>query len=70
LGCKGAIEAHDLRTWHAGRMTFIDFHFVVDGSTTVSTAHDICDRLEKAIKREIGESGLRFTSIPRQGQTF
>jgi cation diffusion facilitator family transporter len=53
---KGAIEAHDLRTRHAGRMTFVDFHLVVDGSTTVSTAHDICDRLEKAIKQEVGES--------------
>jgi cation diffusion facilitator family transporter len=53
---KGAIEAHDLRTRHAGRMTFVDFHLVVDGSTTVSAAHDICDRLERAIKQEIGES--------------
>jgi divalent metal cation (Fe/Co/Zn/Cd) transporter len=25
----GAIEAHDLRTRHAGRMMFIDFHLVV-----------------------------------------
>jgi divalent metal cation (Fe/Co/Zn/Cd) transporter len=53
---KGAIESHDLRTRHAGRMTFIDFHLVVDGNTTVSTAHDICDRLEKAIKEEVGEA--------------
>ncbi|MDB5583152.1 MAG: cation efflux protein [Bradyrhizobium sp.] len=53
---KGAIEAHDLRTRHAGRMTFVDFHLVVNGGTTVSTAHDICDRLERAIKEEIGES--------------
>ena len=37
-------------------MTFIDFHLVVAGSTTVSTAHDICDRLEKAIKEEVGEA--------------
>ena len=53
---KGAIEAHDIRTRHAGRMTFIDFHLVVDGITTVSNAHDICDRLEKAIKEEVGEA--------------
>jgi cation diffusion facilitator family transporter len=53
---EGAIEAHDLRTRHAGRMTFIDFHLVVDGNTSVSAAHDICDRLEKAIKQEIGDS--------------
>jgi len=51
----GAIEAHDLRTRRAGRMTFIDFHLVVSGATTVSAAHDICDNLERAIRQEIGE---------------
>ncbi len=40
---EGAIEAHDLRTRHAGRMMFIDFHLVVPGSMSVSPAHDICD---------------------------
>ena len=52
----GAIEAHDLRTRRAGSMTFIDFHLVVAGSTTVSAAHDICDKLETAIRQEIGEA--------------
>ena len=52
----GAIEAHDLRTRRAGSMTFIDFHLVVAGSTTVSAAHDICDNLEQAIRAEIGEA--------------
>jgi cation diffusion facilitator family transporter len=52
----GAIEAHDLRTRRAGSMTFIDFHLVVAGSTTVSAAHDICDTLERAIRDEIGEA--------------
>ena len=51
----GAIEAHDLRTRRAGRMTFIDFHLVVSGTTTVSAAHEICDNLERAIRQEIGE---------------
>jgi cation diffusion facilitator family transporter len=49
----GALEAHDLRTRHAGRMTFIDFHLVVPGHLPVSEAHDICDRLERALKTEI-----------------
>ncbi len=49
----GALEAHDLRTRHAGRMTFIDFHLVVPGQLPVSEAHDICDRLEKALKSQI-----------------
>lgn len=45
----GAIEAHDLRTRHAGVATFIDFHLVVSGETTVFQAHEICDRIEKAL---------------------
>ena len=51
-----AIEAHDLRTRHSGRMMFIDFHLVVAGSMTVSAAHDICDRLERAIKAEFPDA--------------
>jgi cation diffusion facilitator family transporter len=49
---EGAIEAHDLRTRHAGRMMFIDFHLVVTSTMTVSQAHDICDRLERAIRED------------------
>jgi cation diffusion facilitator family transporter len=49
----GAIEAHDVRTRHAGRRTFIDFHLVVPGTMTVSDAHDICDRIEKALLAEV-----------------
>lgn len=52
----GAIEAHDLRTRRAGSMTFIDFHLVVAGTTTVSAAHAICDNLEQAIRQEIGDA--------------
>jgi len=53
---EGAIEAHDLRTRHAGRMTFIDFHLVVPGTMSVTDAHDICDRLERALKDEIEDA--------------
>ncbi len=52
----GAIEAHDLRTRQAGRMTFVDFHLVVKGSMSVTEAHDICDRLERAIKAEVQDA--------------
>ena len=61
---EGAIEAHDLRTRRAGRMTFIDFHLVVSGSTTVSAAHDICDHLEVAIRQEIGEALITIQVEP------
>ncbi|WP_134680180.1 cation diffusion facilitator family transporter [Paracoccus ravus] len=52
----GALEAHDLRTRHAGPKTFIDFHLVVNGQTTVEQAHDICDRVEQALKRQLPEA--------------
>ena len=44
-----ALEAHDLRTRHAGQVTFIDFHLVVPGETTVEAAHELCDRIEAAL---------------------
>ena len=52
----GAIEAHDLRTRQAGRMTFVDFHLVVKGQMSVTEAHNICDRLERAIKAEVRDA--------------
>lgn len=52
----GALEAHDLRTRHAGKVTFIDFHLVVPGQTTVTEAHEICDRIELALKTEVPDS--------------
>lgn len=52
----GAQEAHDLRTRHAGVVTFIDFHLVVPGMTTVTEAHDICDRIERALKARVADA--------------
>ncbi|QJP16557.1 cation transporter [Starkeya sp. ORNL1] len=49
----GAIEAHDVRTRHAGRVIFVDFHLVVPGDMPVSEAHAICDRIEEALHREV-----------------
>lgn len=60
----GAIEVHDLRTRHAGRMTFIDFHLVIDGDTTVAAAHDICDRIETALKARLTEAQISIHVEP------
>lgn len=59
LQAAGAIEAHDLRTRHAGRLTFLEFHLVVPGTMPVQVAHDICDRIEAALKAEM--DGLMIT---------
>ncbi|MDA3920212.1 MAG: cation diffusion facilitator family transporter [Salinisphaera sp.] len=50
---EGAYQAHDLRTRHAGRQTFIEFHLVVSGDLPVRTAHGICDRLESALQKAV-----------------
>lgn len=49
----GAIEVHDLRTRIAGRVTFIEFHLVVAAEMTVGASHEICDRIEDALKTEL-----------------
>lgn len=50
----GAIEAHDLRIRQAGPASFLEFHLVVPGTMTVASAHEICDRIEAALKQELG----------------
>lgn len=50
---EGALEAHALRTRRAGPLTFIEFHLVVPGDLTVKAAHEICDRLEEALRAEV-----------------
>jgi cation diffusion facilitator family transporter len=52
---EGAIEAHDIRTRQAGKMTFIDFHLVVPGGMSVDEAHAICDRLEAKLREMVEE---------------
>lgn len=53
VSATGALEAHDVRTRHAGRASFVEFHLVVPGEWTVAKAHAVCDRIEAALKREL-----------------
>lgn len=61
---EGAIEAHDIRTRHSGRWTFVEFHLVVPGEMRVVEAHDICDRIEAALKAELGDSVIHIHVEP------
>ncbi len=53
LHATGALEAHDFRIRQAGPASFLEFHLVVPGGMTVAAAHDICDRIEAALKAEM-----------------
>ncbi len=61
---RGAIEAHDLRSRHAGRTTFLEFHLVVPGGMTVEAAHAICDRIEAALKAEFAPAVITIHVEP------
>ncbi|UBV44012.1 cation diffusion facilitator family transporter [Deinococcus taeanensis] len=63
---EGALEMHDLRTRHAGSVTFIEFHMVVPGSMTVAEAHAICDRLEDAIRAQSPQSSINIHVEPQE----
>ncbi|MGH6859589.1 MAG: cation diffusion facilitator family transporter [Phyllobacterium sp.] len=54
----GALEVHDLKTRIAGRMTFIEFHLVVQADMTVGDAHVICDRIEEALMQQIPDASV------------
>lgn len=60
----GAVEAHDLRTRHAGTATFVEFHLVVPGTMTVFAAHEICDRVEAAIAKAVPDTRVTIHVEP------
>lgn len=61
---EGAIEAHDLRMRQAGRRSFVEFHLVVPAEMRVADAHDICDRIEAALRAELGEATITIHVEP------
>ena len=61
---RGAIEAHDLRIRRAGSISFIEFHLVVPGVMTVHDAHEICDRVEHALRRQLGRAVIHIHVEP------
>lgn len=62
----GALEAHDVRTRMAGRVTFIDFHLVVPAQMSVINAHEICDRIERALKQAVGDALITIHVEPEE----
>ena len=60
----GAIEAHEVRVRTVGSMTFIDFPLVVPARIAVEEAHDICDRLENALRELVGAASITIHVEP------
>jgi len=62
----GALEAHDLRARTVGRTSFIEFHLVVPGRMSVSDAHEICDRVETALRAQVGRALIHIHIEPEE----
>ena len=65
---QGVLNVHDLKTRRAGAVAFIDFHVVVPASMSVGEAHEICDRLEDAIREAIPGATLGIHVEPESEQ--
>ncbi|HET9109694.1 MAG TPA: cation diffusion facilitator family transporter [Ktedonobacterales bacterium] len=60
------IEFHALRTRSSGARRFVSLHVLVPGSWTVQQGHDLCERIEMALHREMSETTV-FTHLePRE----
>ncbi len=61
---QGALQAHDLQSRHSGNMTFIEFHLIAPADMTVGESHQICDRIEDALRLEFGECRITIHVEP------
>jgi len=59
-----ASEVRDLRTRHAGRITFIDFSLRVPGTMTVDDSHALCDDIEEALRRDYPHASITIHVEP------
>lgn len=48
-----SLEIRNLRTRHAGPVSFIELNLIVPGRMTVAESHRICDRIEAAVAGEM-----------------
>ncbi|CZT35812.1 cation diffusion facilitator family transporter [Rhizobium sp. 9140] len=60
----GSLGVHDLKTRQAASVIFVDFHMVVPADMTVGAAHDICDRIEDAIRAVNGAAKIAIHIEP------
>ncbi len=62
----GALQAHDIRARSTARTTFIEFHLVVAGDMSVTRSHEVCDRIEAALKRDIPGASITIHVEPEE----
>lgn len=59
---------HRLRTRKSGRQRYVDMHMLVDPAMPVSEAHDLCERVEHAIRAELPSAVVTIHVEPDDGR--
>jgi cation diffusion facilitator family transporter len=60
------IDFHDLKTRRNGNLVFCELHLSVDGSLSVSEAHELTDHLENELKDELPNANLTIHVEPKK----
>jgi cation diffusion facilitator family transporter len=60
------IDFHDMKTRRNGSLVFAELHLSVDGSLSVSEAHELTDHLENELKVELPNANLTIHVEPVQ----
>ena len=62
----GALEAHELRAHRVGGRLFLECHLVLPGDMPLREAHAICNRVEEALRREMGDIVVTIHPEPEE----
>lgn len=58
------IEVHDLRTRQSGQTKFIQFHMVLNGTISLTEAHDLSDQVHHAVAEVFPEADIFIHQDP------
>jgi ferrous-iron efflux pump FieF len=65
---EGVLGFHDLRTRRSGSHKFIDLHLEVERDQSLVAAHDLTERVIRAIQTEIPRSRVQIHTDPEGGE--
>jgi cation diffusion facilitator family transporter len=60
----GVIDCHHIRFRYSGPTLFIDSHVTMNGSLSLAAAHDIAERVERAIQSELPGADVTVHAEP------
>jgi ferrous-iron efflux pump FieF len=65
---EGVLGFHELRTRRSGSLKFIDLHLEVESDQSLQQAHDLTERVIRAIKADIPRCHVQIHTDPQGGE--